>query len=92
MDEGSIPSRSTRGVVQKLTEKHRSHGLCGKTAAHFRWAESVSTFGTVAEGSCRPDNVVKLDQTLKAKRKLAQVVMFASRSTVAPARQLAMAA
>jgi hypothetical protein len=46
----------------------------------------------VAEGSCRPDNDVKLDQTINAKNKLAQVVMFAKRAVVVPARQYAMAA
>ena len=57
-----------------------------------RWGQMVSTFEGVAEGSCRLGNDVKLDQTIDAKRKLAQVVMFAARPVVAPARQLAMAA
>jgi hypothetical protein len=38
------------------------------------------------------DTTLKVYQTIKAKNKLAQVVMFASRPVVASARQLAMAA
>lgn len=59
---------------------------------HFGGPESVSTFEGVVLGSCRPDNDVKLDQTIDATKKVAKVIAFPAMLSVASARQMALAA
>ena len=77
-------------MVLPSNQKHGS-GCCEHNGLlPVGGAEQVSIFDGALMGSCRPDNDVKLDQTIKAKQ-LAQVVMFASRPVIAT-RSLAMAA
>lgn len=59
---------------------------------HFVGLDGFRHLRTVARGSCRPDNDVKIDQTINAKRKLAQVIAFPGVFAVASARPQALAA
>lgn len=78
--------------LQRLNGSARAGYTTKVEGVHPGGLDGFRHLSIVAAGSCRLGNDVKLDQTIDAKNKLAKVIAFAARPSVAAMRPMAMAA